>query len=89
MTPLALVIGAIGGLLTGWWGNETVMIAAGHTATIIKNLLELVSLPVIFLSIVSSLASMESGRDARLIGGRVLRYTVATTLIAADRKSVV
>ncbi|MDQ5890490.1 MAG: hypothetical protein QG604_364 [Candidatus Dependentiae bacterium] len=83
MTPLALVIGAIGGLLTGWWGNETVMIAAGHTATIIKNLLELVSLPVIFLSIVSSLASMESGRDARLIGGRVLRYTVATTLIAA------
>lgn len=83
MMPWALVAGAAGGLLTGWWGNETVMMLAGHTATIIKNLLELVSLPVIFLSIVSSLAGMESSREASLIGGLVLRYTILTTALAA------
>lgn len=81
--PWMLVVGAVAGVATGWLDNDLVMVIAGYTATIIKNLLELVSLPVIFLSIVSSLASMESDREARLIGGLVLRYTILTTLLAA------
>jgi len=59
------------------------MIVAQTVAAIIKNLLSLVSLPVIFLSIVSSFASMENGRDARALGLRVARYTLLTTFLAA------
>jgi Na+/H+-dicarboxylate symporter len=83
MNVWKLSIAAVAGVVSGLWGQSLVMMMADHAATIIKNLLELVSLPIIFLSIVSSIAGMESGRDARVIGGRALRYTVVTTLLAA------
>ena len=83
MTAWTLIIAAIVGAVTGFWGQSSLLLVATHTTTIIKNLLELVSLPVIFLSIVSSIAGMESGLDARIIGARVLRYTLFTTLLAA------
>ena len=83
MTSWALIGGVLAGLLSGFWGNELVLIVAAHTTTIIKNLLELVSLPVIFLSIVASLAGMDDSRDAKLIGGHVVRYTFLTTIAAA------
>jgi Na+/H+-dicarboxylate symporter len=83
MNTWKLSSAAIAGIVSGLWGQPVVMLMADHAATIIKNLLELVSLPIIFLSIVSSIASMESGRDARIIGGRALRYTVLTTVLAA------
>lgn len=83
MSVWALLVGVVAGCVTGWWGNELVLLVAAHTTTVIKNLLELVSLPVIFLSIVSSIAGMDNGHDAQLIGRRVLRYTLLTTVIAA------
>jgi len=83
MTAWTLLGGALTGVATGWWGNQLLMTLATHAALITKNLLELVSLPVIFLSIVSSLAGMENGQDARILGGRVLRYTLLTTALAA------
>jgi Na+/H+-dicarboxylate symporter len=83
MNAWKLSIAALAGVVSGFWGQPIVMALADHTATIIKNLLELVSLPIIFLSIVSSIAGMESGRDARIIGSRALRYTVLTTVLAA------
>jgi len=83
MALLAIVGGAFAGLLTGWWQNGALMLCAQYTAAITQNLLELVSLPVIFLSIVSSLAGMESNRSVALIGRRVLTYTLTTTVIAA------
>jgi len=83
MSVWALLVGVVAGCITGWWGNELVLLVAAHTTTIVKNLLELVSLPVIFLSIVSSIAGMENGHDAQLIGRRVLRYTLLTTVVAA------
>lgn len=83
MNAWKLSIAALVGVVSGFWGQPIVMGLADHAATIIKNLLELVSLPIIFLSIVSSIAGMESGRDARIIGSRALRYTVLTTVLAA------
>ncbi len=83
MSIWALIVGVVAGSVTGWLGNELLLLVAAHTTTIIKNLLELVSLPVIFLSIVSSIAGMDNSHDAQLIGRRVLRYTLFTTIVAA------
>lgn len=83
MTPWPLIAGAVGGVVTGWAGQEILITCAEHVALIIKNLLALVSLPVIFLSIVSSLSGMEQPREARVLGLRVLCYTLGTTIGAA------
>lgn len=46
-------------------------------------LLKLVSLPIIFLSLVSTATGMEDYKEFKFMGGRVLRYTLLTTMIAA------
>ena len=78
-----LAVGAIAGVLTGLSGAAALLSGAHHVAHIFKSLLELVSLPIIFLSIVSALTGMNDQRDVAHIGGRVLRYTLLTTIISA------
>lgn len=46
-------------------------------------LLKLVSLPIIFLSLVSTATGMEDYKEFKFMGIRVLRYTLLTTMIAA------
>lgn len=57
--------------------------AAGIVSDIFINLLKLVSLPIIFLSIVSTASGMESLEQIRHLGVKVLKYTLLTTIIAA------
>ena len=47
------------------------------------NLLKLVSLPIIFLSIVSTAAGMENIEQIKRLGQKVIKYTLLTTLLAA------
>lgn len=46
-------------------------------------LLQLVSLPIVFLAILSTLSGIQNLTDAKWLGSRVLKYTIITTLIAA------
>lgn len=48
------------------------------------NLLKLVSLPIIFLSIVSTASGMDSVSEIKSLGRRVIKYTLITTVIAAS-----
>lgn len=47
------------------------------------NLLKLVSLPIIFLSIVSTASGMENIEQIKRLGQKVVKYTLLTTVLAA------
>jgi len=71
------------GVLTGYLQNLLFFSLAEAISQVFINLLKLVSLPIIFLSIVSTAAGMESMEQIRRLGQKVIKYTLLTTLIAA------
>ncbi len=79
MILLALGLGIVAGLLK--W---TVLLSTATVlTTIFVSLLKLISIPLIFLAIVSTITRMESMQEFRQIGGQVFKYTLLTTIIAA------
>lgn len=71
------------GLLTGYLSNPILFGIAGTVSEVFMNLLKLVSLPIIFLSIVSTACGMESVTEIKSLGKKVITYTLLTTVIAA------
>lgn len=71
------------GALTGW----SEITALNTTATIISDLflrlLKLISLPIIFLAIASTVSGMTDFQEMRRMGRKVLTYTIGTTVVAA------
>jgi Na+/H+-dicarboxylate symporter len=78
--PIAIVLGVFGGM----WSPAWLRLSATHISEMFINLLRLVSLPIVFLSIVSTASSMGSIGEVKEMGGRVLKYTLLTTMIAAS-----
>ncbi len=76
---LAVCLGLSMGALNIPW----IIAIASVISDLFINLLKLVSLPIIFLSIVSTASGMESMRELHVLGLRVLKYTIFTTIIAA------
>ncbi|WP_461535979.1 dicarboxylate/amino acid:cation symporter [Spongorhabdus nitratireducens] len=83
-SPYMLLAAIVLGVLCGWadcsWVNG---IAAAIADTFVR-LLQLVSMPIIFLSLTATLTGMSSLQTVRSLGSRVLRYTLLTTIIAAS-----
>jgi Na+/H+-dicarboxylate symporter len=71
------------GMLTGYIHNPLLYSLADGVSLIFINLLKLVSLPIIFLSIVSTASGMDSVDEIKNLGKRVIKYTLLTTMIAA------
>lgn len=71
------------GLLTGYLHNPTLYSIADSVSVVFINLLKLVSLPIIFLSIVSTASGMESLDEIKSLGKKVIKYTLLTTILAA------
>ena len=71
------------GLVAGYCDISLFNSAAGVISSIFINLLKLVSLPIIFLSIVSTASGMESLQEIKHLGTKVIKYTLLTTIIAA------
>lgn len=76
-------IAIILGVLTGWIENAFLFSLAETISQLFINLLKLVSLPIIFLSIVSTAAGMENLEQIKKLGQKVIKYTLLTTVIAA------
>lgn len=77
--PLAIILGIGGGLL----GSEPIYLVAETVSGSFVNLLKLVSLPIIFLSIISTISGMKGLEELKDMGKKVLKYTLLTTVIAA------
>lgn len=77
-------IAACCGLLAGYFNHPFLNQVANVIADIFINLLKLVSLPIIFLSIVSIASGMQSVKEVKTLGKNVLKYTLLTTIISAS-----
>jgi Na+/H+-dicarboxylate symporter len=78
------IILAIGlGLLTGHLNISFLNQTASTISQIFINLLKLISAPIIFLSILSTISGMESVRDFKFLGKKIVKYTFLTTYIAS------
>lgn len=82
-TTLLFGVAVCLGLITGFMNNESLNHIAHGVSDVFISLLKLVSLPIIFLSIVSTSSGMESARELKTLGQKVVKYTLLTTLIAA------
>lgn len=76
---LALLLGVGTGLL----GFMPLIKTASVISMIFVNLLKLISIPLIFLALVSTITQMTHGSEFRILGTKVLKYTLITTLLAA------
>lgn len=80
---MSFLYAALFGLFIGYLDSPFCFAAAGAFSDVFINLLKLVSLPIIFLSIVSTACGMESVSEIKFLGRKVIRYTLLTTMIAA------
>lgn len=78
-----IALATVFGLLAGYLNLPAIDSAATAISEVFINLLKLVSLPIIFLSIVSTASGMDSVSEIKSIGKRVIKYTLLTTVIAA------
>ncbi|KEQ19120.1 amino acid transporter [Endozoicomonas numazuensis] len=83
-SPAILIGAAVLGLLSGWLDIAMVNQICEVVADIFIRLLKLVSLPIIFFSLVATLSGMSDMADVRSLGGRVVKYTLLTTLLSAS-----
>lgn len=81
---LFFAIAIVLGIMTGYIQNDFLFRLAETTSQLFINLLKLVSLPIIFLSIVSTASGMESIGQIKQLGRKVVKYTLLTTVIAAS-----
>ncbi len=80
---LGMVLALLFGGILGFFDLPFVVSLADVISKLFINMLKLISLPMIFLAIVSTLSRMTSLSEAGVLLKRILTYTVATTLIAA------
>lgn len=80
---IGLITAILGGAVLGWLNLPMVEGTAEIVSEIFIRLLKLVSLPIIFLSIVSTASGMENVEQVKLLGKKVVKYTFLTTILAA------
>lgn len=78
-----LLVAVVLGILTGFWGPEWLLGGANVVSEIFIKLLKLISLPILFFALVSTLSGLDNWQELATIGKRILRYSLFTTYIAA------
>jgi len=77
-----IIYGALLGAATNVYVPSLLSLAAAVSHAIIS-LLKLISLPLIFFSVTATISGMSGLDEVRLIGRKVIKYTLITTIIAA------
>jgi len=80
---LLTLVAMVAGVVTGWVDFSFLHESATVVSDLFLRLLRLISLPIIFLSIASTISGMKSFHEMRNMGRRVLTYTLGTTFLAA------
>ncbi|WP_257285238.1 dicarboxylate/amino acid:cation symporter [Endozoicomonas sp. SESOKO1] len=81
---LILLIAGLFGIVTGWLDLAALNQASEVVSDLFIRMLKLISLPIIFFALVSTLSGMGKTSEVKRLGGQVLKYTVITTLVAAS-----
>ena len=80
----SLMIAVLVGLLVGYLDQPIPLAIAQTISDIFMKLLKMLSLPIVFLSIASTVSGMKGVNELRQLGLRVVKYTLLTTVIAAS-----
>ena len=79
-----IIIGTIlAGIATGFSQLEMLNKSAEGIATLFMNFLQLIAVPIVFLSIVSTISGMKGLEEMKTLGRKVFSYTLLTTVIAS------
>lgn len=79
LTIVALLLGVVSGIL-----NIEAMNSAAHLVSDITiRLMKLIALPLLFLSVVSSASHFKNFDQVKILGLRIFKYTLITTISAA------
>ena len=78
-----ILLAAVAGIVCGLLNQPSVISLATVVGELFIRLLKLVSTPIIFFSVLSTLTGMGNLKEAGHLGSRVMRYTLLTTVIAA------
>lgn len=81
---LWLIVALLAGIICGLFSFEITTKLSTVIITLFINTLKLISLPIIFLAILSTITKMNNLREAAYMVKKILKYTVLTTLIAAS-----
>ncbi len=79
LTILAIVLG----ICVGYVNIDYLNSASDVIAELSVKLMKLIALPLLFLSIISSAAHFKNTEQIKILGSKIVKYTVFTTLIAA------
>lgn len=71
------------GVISAFIGWGPLLSLSQVISVIIVKSLKLISLPIIFFSIIATLSGMDSFKKARMLGGRIFKYTIITTILSA------
>jgi len=77
-----IFIALFAGILSGLAKQEIVFKAADAASLVFMNFLKLVAAPIVFLSILSTFLGMRGFQEMRILGKKVLSYTILTTVIS-------
>ncbi|PCI37183.1 MAG: dicarboxylate/amino acid:cation symporter [Thiotrichales bacterium] len=77
-------IAIIFGIASGYSQQEFIYELADGISSVFVNLLKLVSIPILFLSIVSTISGMTNTLELKSLSRSTIRYTLITTVIAAS-----
>ncbi len=64
------------GIFCGYIQWQPINLTAGVISEIYINLLKLISLPIIFLSLLSTASSLENVKEIKTLGRKVVKYTL-------------
>jgi Na+/H+-dicarboxylate symporter len=81
---IVLLLSVVCGIVTGYYPLfQKLAPIADATALLFQKSLKFLAIPLLFLSILSSFASMNTLKDFKILGKRLFVYTLITTIIAA------
>lgn len=83
-SPFALLIAVILAVVAGYFDIAVMQKAAFVISDIFMRLLKLVSLPVIFFSIMSTITGIGQWSHIKTMGRKIVQYTILTTLVSAS-----
>lgn len=79
----AMAIAVILAMLAGYLHFPFIYVVATSVSDVFISLLKLVSVPIIFLSIVSTVSGMDNVEEFKKLGKKVMKYTLLTTFTAS------
>lgn len=78
-----MAVAVILAIIAGYMHQPMIYTVATTLSDIFVNLLKMVSIPIIFLSIVSTVSGMDNVHEFKNLGKKVIKYTLLTTVLSA------